>query len=236
MKIAIMQPYFFPYIGYFQLIAAVDLFIIYDEIQYTKKGWINRNRMLRNGGDAIFSLPLEKASDYLDIRDRKIAASFDQRKLKAQIEGAYRKAPEFGRVMPLVEAALSQEGDNLFDFISHTLHLTCAQLNIETPIQKSSLIERSATPLKAQERVIDICKCAGATTYINPIGGLDLYDSAAFSAAGMKLFFLRARNIEYKQFGDPFVPFLSIIDVMMFNSTSSIAKLISNEYDLIAKS
>lgn len=235
MKIAIMQPYFFPYIGYFQLIAAADLFVIYDEIQYTKKGWINRNRMLRDGSDVTFSLPLEKASDYLSICNRKIAPSFDRRKLKAQFEGAYRKAPEFARVMPLIDAALSHESVNLFDFISHTLELTCAHLNIRTPIRRSSDVEGGPSPLRAQERVIDICKRVGATTYINPIGGLDLYDNAAFSGAGIELLFLRARNIEYEQFGQPFVPWLSILDVLMFNSISSIGGSISDGYDLITK-
>lgn len=236
MKIAIMQPYFFPYVGYFQLIAAADIFVIYDEIQYTKKGWINRNRMLRDGSDVTFSLPLEKASDYLNICERRIAPSFDRRKLKAQFEGAYRKAPEFARVMPLIDAALSQDSDNLFDFISHTIELTCNQLNIRTPILRSSVVEGGPSTLSGQERVVDICRRAGAMTYINPIGGLELYDNATFSAAGIELFFLRARNVGYEQFGEPFVPWLSIIDVMMFNSASSVGNLISDEYDLIIKS
>ena len=97
MKLAIMQPYFLPYIGYFQLIAAVDQFIVYDNIKYTKKGWINRNRLLQNGTDTVFSIPLSKDSDALDIRERQIAADFRRDKLLKQIAEAYRKAPYFGQ-------------------------------------------------------------------------------------------------------------------------------------------
>ena len=101
MKIAIMQPYFFPYIGYFQLIHSVDLFVIYDNIQYTKKGWINRNRILRGGKDMLFSLPIKKASDYFNICDRELADNFDKHKLLNQIRGAYTRAPHFNKVFPI---------------------------------------------------------------------------------------------------------------------------------------
>src|ERR1700680_880113 len=98
MRTAIMQPYFFPYIGYFQLIDSVDLFIVYDNIKYTKKGWINRNRILLNGKDVTLSLPLKSDSDFLDIRDRELAADFNREKLVNQLSGAYRRAPYFRQV------------------------------------------------------------------------------------------------------------------------------------------
>ncbi len=104
MKIAIMQPYFLPYIGYFQLIAAVDLFVVYDNIKYTKKGWINRNRMLRNGADAMFSLPLKAAPDTSTCGDREMAPDFDPQKLLNPITGAYRRAPHFYEVLPVARA------------------------------------------------------------------------------------------------------------------------------------
>src|SRR5258705_11030314 len=100
MRLAVMQPYFFPYIGYFQLIAAVDLFIVYDNIKYTKKGWINRNRMLRNGKDVMFSVPLKNDSDYLDVCERELAADFNRDKLFNQLKGAYRGAPNFSQTFP----------------------------------------------------------------------------------------------------------------------------------------
>ncbi len=106
MRTAIMQPYFLPYLGYFQLISAVDRFVVYDTIQFTKKGWINRNQMLLNGTATMFSVPVKKDSDYLDVVDRHVADSFDPAKLCNQISGAYRKAPEFDATMPFVEDIL----------------------------------------------------------------------------------------------------------------------------------
>src|SRR5215471_18736437 len=119
MKLAIMQPYFFPYIGYFQLVSAVDLFIVYDNIKYTKKGWINRNRLLNNGQAAAFSLPLKAASDFMDVRDRELAESFEPNKLLNQIAGAYRRAPYFPQTIPLVDKVVHHEDRNLFRFLLH---------------------------------------------------------------------------------------------------------------------
>lgn len=227
-----MQPYLFPYIGYFQLIGAVDQFVIYDTAKYTKKGWINRNRFLREGEPVTFTLPLEKDSDLLDIRERRVAASFAPERLCAQIAGAYRRAPHVGETMPLIEAALTYEGGNLFDHLRHALTLTCAHLAIDTPIRIASQIE-GVTPLRRQDRVLDICERLGATTYINPIGGTALYDPGAFARRGIALRFLRARPFAYAQFGHPFVPWLSILDVMMFNPRAGIGPLLRDGYDLV---
>ena len=117
MKLAIMQPYFLPYIGYFQLIAGADKFVIYDNIQYTKKGWINRNRMLQNGSDKVFSLPLAKTSDRLDIIGRDLAAVFIRRQLLNQFRGNYNKAPYFSDVWPLIEGLVLAKDNNLFRYI-----------------------------------------------------------------------------------------------------------------------
>src|SRR6186713_976477 len=135
-RLAVMQPYFFPYIGYFQLIAAVDLFVVYDNIKYTKKGWINRNRLLQNGKDVMFSLPLQSDSDSLDVRERTLAPDFSRSKLLAQFQGAYRKAPYFAQTYPLVEQIVRHEDDNLFGFLHHSIVRTCAHLGIATEIRK----------------------------------------------------------------------------------------------------
>src|SRR6267378_6743344 len=103
MRLAVMQAYFFPYIGYFQLIAAVDLFIVYDNIKYTKKGWISRNRMLQNGKDVTFSLPLKSDSDYLNVCERELASNFNRDKLLNEIKGAYARAPYFSKTFSLLE-------------------------------------------------------------------------------------------------------------------------------------
>lgn len=233
-NIGIMQPYFLPYIGYFQLIAHVDRFVVYDRIEYTKKGWVNRNRMLRNGMPATFSIPLAKASDHLDVRERKVAESFDPIKLANQFRGAYAKAPHFKATMPLLETILKYQSQNLFDFIFYSLEQVCNFLKIDTPLDISSQVESSSN-LRGQDRVLGICNDLKASTYTNPIGGLELYEANAFLKNNVELRFLQTRDITYHQFHDSFEPALSIVDVMMFNPPEQIAKMLRNEYDILEK-
>lgn len=232
MKLGIMQPYFLPYIGYFQLIQAVDVFIVYDNIKYTKKGWINRNRILQNGKDAMFSLPLKKDSDHLDIYKRQLAADFNPDKLLNQLKGAYSGAPYFAQTFPLVEQILRYEETNLFDFLDYSIGKVCRHLGIETEIRISSNIEIDHK-LKSQDKVIALCEAVGARTYINTIGGIDLYSKETFRDKGIKLKFIKSKPFEYPQFGGEFVPWLSIIDVMMFNMLDSIRSCMLNNYELI---
>ncbi len=232
MRVAIMQPYFFPYIGYFQLIEAVDLFIVYDNIKYTKKGWINRNRMLQDGKDAMFSLPLRRDSDHLNVRERRLAQEFDRDKLLNQLRGAYAKAPRFAEVMPLLERVLHHQRDNLFDYLHHALSQTCAHLQLNTPIRVSSTVDIDPG-LKNQDKVIALSKAVGASTYVNAIGGIELYEPDVFSQHGLELRFIRARPFEYRQFGAPFVPWLSIVDVLMFNPLDAVRTTVSSHYDML---
>lgn len=232
MRVAIMQPYFFPYVGYFQLIGAVDLFVVYDNIKYTKKGWINRNRMLQQGGDVMFSLPLRKDSDALDVRDRELAADFDRGKLLRQLIGAYRAAPRFSEVFPMIEQAVLYEDQNLFGFLRHALICACRYLGLSTPIRVSSTIDIDHG-LKSQEKVIALSKATGANCYVNAIGGVGLYDKDAFLEQGLDVQFIRSRPFEYPQFGAPFVPWLSIIDVLMFNSLDTVQDIVSSHYDIV---
>lgn len=232
MKVAIMQPYVFPYIGYFQLVAAVDAFIVYDNIKYTKKGWINRNRYLLNGEPATFSLPLRKDADELDIRDRQLAADFNRGKLAGQLREAYRKAPCFADTLPLVEDVVGYPEDNLFVFLHHGLAATCRHLGITTPIMVSSGIDVDHS-LRSQDRVIALARAVGATEYINPIGGLELYSKEEFARHGLSLGFLRSRPIEYPQFGRDFVPWLSIVDVLMFNGAGTTREALLPQFDVV---
>jgi len=232
MKVAIMQPYFCPYIGYFQLIAAVDLFIVYDNIQYTKNGWINRNRLLRNGEAAMFTLPLKQASDYLDVRDRELAAGFKRDKLLNQIKGAYQRAPHFAQVFPLIERVVRHDQNNLFHFLHHSIRAICGFLRIGTEMRISSGIPIDHA-LTKQNKVIELCRAVGASSYVNASGGVDLYSSEDFRAQGMDLRFIRSKPFEYPQFGAAFVPLLSIIDVLMFNPVEIVRDRISSGYELI---
>lgn len=234
MKVAVMQPYFFPYLGYFQLIDAVDLFVVYDNIKYTKKGWISRNRVLRHDEAVVFSLALKRASDALDVRERELAADFDAGRLLNQIREAYRLAPCFGQVFPVIEQVVQYGDRNLFRYLHNSIVKTCEYLGIDTRIAKSSDIEIDHA-LRHQDRVLAICEAVGASVYVNAIGGVELYSREAFQARGIELRFIRSKPFEYRQFDAPFVADLSIIDVMMFNSADAIAECLASNYELIGK-
>lgn len=221
MKLAIMQPYFLPYLGYWQLIAAADAFVIYDNIKYTKKGWINRNRLLRDGEAVTFSLPVAAGSDSLDVVERELAPSLDRRKLLSQFQGAYAKAPHYAQTLPLLREIIEHPEQNLYRYVRHSVDRICGHLGIGTRIVVSSEVPIDHS-LRAQDKVIAICQALGATDYINPIGGTELYEAAAFAEHGLRLSFLRATPFEYAQFGKPFVPWLSIIDLLMFNPLETV--------------
>jgi hypothetical protein len=226
-----MQPYFLPYIGYWQLIAAVDAFVVYDNIKYTKKGWINRNRFLMNGADAVFSLPLRKDSDFLDVNQRYLADSYDREDLLNRFREAYRKAPEFFSVVPLLEQIIRNPAANLFEYILWSIRAVCEFLEIKTPLVVSSTIACDHS-LKSAERVQAICKALGADTYVNPIGGLELYSKEDFASHGIDLKFLKALPFQYEQSGNVFVPWLSILDVLMFNSKERTRSQVYSGYSL----
>jgi hypothetical protein len=232
MKVGIMQPYFFPYPGYFQLIAAVDVFVVYDNIKYVKGGWFNRNRILRNGEPVTFSLPLKRASDHLDVCGRELAADFGPDKLLNQIKGAYQRAPEFAAALPLIERILRYEDTNLFRFLHHEILALCAHLRIGTRIRVSSAIDIDHS-LKKQDKVLALCRALGAHTYVNAIGGVELYSREEFGREGMKLEFIRSKPFEYAQLGAPFVPSLSIIDALMFNPLETVRDCVLDNYELV---
>ena len=233
MKLAIMQPYFMPYIGYFQLINSVDQFVIYDNIQYTKKGWINRNRILANGKDQLITLPIKKDSDYLDVVERELSESWekDKNKMINIIKSSYNKAPYFEEIFKLISQCLNNPEENLFRFIYDSIILINSYLEIKTPIIISSSINADHT-LKSQDKVLSLCKTQKADVYINSIGGVELYDKETFKQNKIKLNFIKSNPIKYKQFSNEFVSWLSIIDVMMFNSKEQIQEYL-NEYTLI---
>jgi len=231
-RVAIMQPYFFPYIGYFQLIAAVDQFVVYDNIKYTKKGWINRNRFLQNGKDVMFSLPLKKDSDSLDVRERELAADFDRAHLLDQLKNAYRRAPYFEQTFPLIEKIVRHEDGNLFGYLHHSIVQVCQHLGITTDIKISSEVDIDHG-LHAQDKVLALCGALGATMYVNAIGGMELYSKDVFSSKGVELKFIQSLPFEYAQYGEPFVPWLSIIDVLMFNHLDIVRANVTTNYELI---
>ena len=232
-SIAIMQPYFLPYIGYWQLLNYVDTFVIYDNIEYTKKGWINRNNFLQNNKSVPFSLPLKKDSDFLTIKERFLSDDFttSAEKLLRKIHANYQKAPYFNHAFPVIENCLLYNNYNLFHFINHSIKKITNYLNITTNIVISSEIPINHS-LKKQEKVIAICQSLNGSTYVNPIGGTSLYQFTSFLEHGIHLIFLKPNDYKYTQYTSPFIPTLSILDIMMFNSIKSISNQL-NKFTLI---
>ena len=177
MRLAIMQPYLLPYIGYFQLINAVEKFVIYDDVNFIKQGWINRNRILVNGKDHIFTLKLNGASSFKRINQIDILNS--KEKILKTVSQSYRKAPFYEQTMPLIQKIFSKQENNLASFLIFSLLEILKSLNIDTPIVKSSEIAKTNL-LKGQDKIIYICKLLDATVYINAIGGQGLYNREAF--------------------------------------------------------
>lgn len=233
MIVTVEQPYLFPYIGYWQLLNAVDVFVMLDDVNYIKRGFINRNSILLDGKSYRFSVPVKEASQNKKIMD--LCLCFDEKerqKFLSRIEYAYKKAPCFSQVFPLITDIIHNPDEDLTGFIQYSLTSITAYLGIDTRIIRSSAMDKDNT-LTGQNRVVEICRRIGADTYINPAGGRKLYDSQTFHKENMELFFLDTRheNIVYPQFDNPFVGQLSIIDIMMFNSIEKIQDFLK-EYDL----
>lgn len=234
MKIAIMQPYFAPYLGYFQLIHAVDKFVFLDDVNFISRGWINRNRIIGNGEAMLFSIPLANASRNSLIKNTAINYQEYGRflnKFRRTLEFNYKLAPFFEEVFEI----FCQIFEKKHEAISHlAIDCICSVFDY-LDFNKELIIasERySNTELKGADRLIDICKQEGCDIYVNAIGGQDIYKKKYFEEQGVHLKFLKSGSIEYKQFDKEFVPWLSIIDVLMFNSPQSIKQMINN-YRLI---
>jgi len=235
MKLALMQPYFFPYVGYFQLIKAVDVFVVYDDVQFIKNGWINRNRILLDGEPAWMTLPVERGNlrDYINQRH---FVNYQQActKILNQLDAAYRHAPHFTETMSFVKSMLALEGANIAEILKQQLELTARHLGIATQFLISSRLPKQDSELFGQDRVIEICRAAKADVYCNSIGGVGLYDPSEFSKSGLALRFIKSHATPYKQFGEGFVPDLSIVDALMFTSSREVAGMTRN-FDLIER-
>ena len=237
MTLAIMQPYFLPYIGYMQLIKAVDTFVLYDDVAFINRGWINRNRMLINGQEYLFTVPLKDASQNKRINEVHLADDPKWRsKLLKTMEQGYRKAPYYQTVMPLTEKIINFTTDSIADLVHFSLVELNQYLSLTTRIVKSSSIYANVD-LKAQERILDICRQENAARYINPIGGTELYDKPKFAQAGIELNFIKSNKVAYPQFSrsageNEFVPWLSIIDILMFNDIDTVGSML-DAYELV---
>ncbi|MBB6130768.1 WbqC family protein [Mucilaginibacter lappiensis] len=233
MKIAIMQPYFVPYIGYFQLVKAVDKFVFYDDVNFIKGGWINRNRILIHERPAYLNIPMEKASSNKQIIE--ISVNYDSKEFRnilKTIEINYKKAPHFEAVFDLLVGVFKKPYTSVADLAIESVLMIAGYLNIKTTFLRSSLSFPHTKSFNQTERLITIIKELDGMVYINPIGGQELYAKSNFDKKDIELQFIKSENIIYKQGGKEFVPWLSIIDVMMFNSVEQINQML-DQYELI---
>lgn len=229
--IAIMQPYFLPYIGYFQLINLADTFVIYDDVNFIKGGWINRNRMLVQNQPAFFNIEMSGASSNKKILEIALNPSkVWKNKLKKKIMLSYQKAPCFTKVFPIIERIIDFETTSLSQFVANSIKEISIYLEIDTKIVESSSAYENDN-LSAYHRVIDICRKEGGHRYVNPIGGEQLYSKQIFADNELELLFHKSNTITYPQFGTVFFEYLSIMDVLMFNEKSEVQVML-NKFSL----
>ncbi len=232
MKIAIMQPYFFPYLGYWQLINAVDKFVLLDDVNYIMRGYINRNSILVNGEPHKFSISIDKPSQNKLINETNLRFPKSERdKLLKTIEMSYKKAPYFSDAYPIVFESIMCSDDSLVSFIKHSIGLVLKYIGLNTELLLSSCVQKDNSK-KSQDRIIEINRVLDSDVYINPIGGQLLYNRNDFLKYGIELYFIEMQQVEYQQFKNAFVPNLSIIDVMMFNNKNEIIAML-NKYRLV---
>ena len=221
-----------PYIGYFQLINSADHFIVADNMQYTKRGWFNRNRILENGESKLFTIPLKKCNHRVNVDQRFLANNSikERNRILKQIQCNYAKAPYFTDNYPIVRKLFLDKENNLFEYIYKSIVEICSALDISTKIYILSSINVNHNQ-PAQDRIIEVCKHFEADVYINSIGGKELYDKTVFNNNGIDLKLIKSKDIQYQQFSHNFVPWLSIIDVLMFNDIEKVKGYL-NEYEL----
>jgi len=226
MKISIMQPYLFPYIGYFQLINAVDKFIFYDDVNFIKNGWINRNRILLNGNSHYITIQLKNASSFKKINN--IEFTDNRSKIIKTIQQAYRKAPYYSDVIPMIIDAFNINTTSISEQAITSIIATCEYIGMEVKFERSSCKYSETKELEKSTRLQKICKLNNSNQYFNMLGGQNLYSKEDFLTNGIKLHFINSKEVSYTQFDKIFVPCLSIIDVMMFNTKDKIRNFLNS--------
>ena len=226
MRLAIMQPYLFPYLGYFQLAASVDKFVFYDDVNFIKNGWINRNRLYLNGAVRYFTIPLSGASPFLKINQIDVQpGELWKKKMLESVRHAYSKAPYFMAANELLESTLHSGERSIAAIARTSVRAACAYAGLDTQSVDSSA-RYGNDQLSGSNRVVDICKREQASDYFNPPGGRELYSEKEFSDEGIKLHFVQPCLREYAQLGAGFEPGLSILDALMFNDARAVRELI----------
>lgn len=226
MKLGIMQPYFMPYIGYFQLMKAVDKYVVYDDVNYIKGGWVNRNHILINGEKEMFTVTLQKASPNKLFNE--IVIGDDFKKLMKTLQMNYSRAINFDQTMVLMERIISFPNKQLAVFIANSFREILSYLSVETEILMSSEIPKDNS-LRGKDKIIQICEILGADTYYNAVGGKNLYDQEEFREHGITLNFVDSLPQVYSQLHTrEFVSGLSMVDVLMNNTKDEVNRLLDS--------
>lgn len=225
MIVSIMQPYLFPWIGYFQLIAQADVFVLYDDASYIKQGYINRNALLSAGQVQRFTLPVPGASSNKRIGD--LAFDTQVEKLLKTLRQNYLHAPAFQNVMPLIEDVLLHSDRDITASCQRAIENILGYLGLTRRLIRSSALDYDRTE-NAENKVIGMCKALGGDIYVNSTGGRHLYSAPAFAAQGITLRFLQANNVAYDQGTPEFVPNLSIIDVLMHCTPAAVRQALDH--------
>ncbi|PKV43511.1 WbqC-like protein [Janthinobacterium sp. 61] len=230
--IAVMQPYFLPYLGYFQLIAAVEKFVVLDDAAYMKQGWINRNRILLNGAPHLFTVPVNGASPHRRICDLQVATQPAWRdKLLSSVHHAYARAPHYRTAAALLERIVHFSSTQLDAFLLNSLRETMDYLSLDTELVPTSR-KYGNSAMHGEERVLDICRQEGASRYLNAVGGMLLYQHETFRQHKIQLQFLTMQKTCYPQGKHEHVGMLSILDVIMYNCPDTTHSLLRNGYSL----
>jgi hypothetical protein len=216
MVLAIMQPYIFPYPGYFHLIQACDTFVFYDDVNYIKQGWINRNRLQLGDKEFVFTIPLDHSGSFKRICDTTIhpvlfAAWY--RKFLLSLEQSYKKAPFYPHMLNLVRSTFDADCNYISDICRKSIQLSAEYLGVSKNWIESSR-QFHNDHLSGVDRVLDICRLTGATQYVNAPGGKALYDKQVFQHADLQLSFIRSVLPAYTHNGKPALPGLSILDLI----------------------
>jgi hypothetical protein len=229
MKLGIMQPYFFPYLGYYSLMKHTDQWIVFDVVQYIRHGWIARNRVLKPGeGWQYIAVPLQKHNRDTLIKDIRINQDDWKGKILRQLDH-YKKARYYNQTIEVIKECFEIETDSITILNAHILKTTCNYLGIDFKYNIFSEMDLAIDPVAdAGEWALNISKALQASEYINPPGGMELFDKNKFANAGINLKFLNINLTDYPQRRNVFEPGLSIIDVMMFNSPEVIREMLDN--------
>jgi len=221
---AVMQPYLFPYLGYYQLAHAADVFVFLDDVGFIKQGFVNRNSVLLDGAAHRFTAPVRDQSSFRTIAQHGYLPRWDS--LRGLLAAAYRKAPQWRALQPLLEAVLADPDDNVARKNARSIRLVFEHLGLPGPRWALASELDPGSALRAQDRVLALCRATGASTYVNSPGGRELYDSADFAARGVALRFLKTLPHAYAQRAAAFVPHLSMLDVLMHCERDEVVALL----------